>query len=197
MGLAEIKLQTRRLLGDFGLNLRAAWVLAGLSAGLIALAAAGDPLTDQLRFDRAGIEAGELWRLVSGHLVHLGWRHLWLNVAGLLLIGVLFGQAFTAGAWLLIVAGAVVLMDLGFWRSGLEWYVGLSGLLHAVFAAGTLRWISSGLRDGIVLGAVLAGKLAWEQFAGPMPFSEASAGGPVVVEVAGAHPHKVRDQVGG
>ncbi len=182
MGLAEIKLQTRRLLGDFGLNRRTAWVLAGLSAGLIVLAAVGEPLTYQLRFDRAGIEAGELWRLVSGHMVHLGWRHLWLNVAGLLLIGVLFGQAFTAGAWLLILAGAVVLMDLGFWQSGLAWYVGLSGLLHAGFAAGTLRWISGGLRDGIILGVILVGKLAWEQIAGPMPFSEASAGGPVVVD---------------
>lgn len=182
MGLAEIKLRLRRLAGDFGLNGRAAWVLAALSAVLIVLAAVGEPLTTRLRFERAGIEAGELWRLLSGHLVHLGWQHLWLNVAGLLLIGVLFGQAYTVGAWLLILAGAVILMDLSFWQSGLEWYVGLSGLLHAGFAAGTLRWISGRLRDGFVLGAILVGKLAWEQIVGPMPFSEASAGGPVVVD---------------
>ena len=182
MGLAEIKAKTRRLVSDFGLNRRSAWVMAGLTTGLIALAMAGEPLTYQLRFERAGIEAGELWRLASGHLVHLGWRHLWLNVTGLLLIGVLFGQAFTAAAWLLILAGAVVLMDLGFWQSGLEWYVGLSGLLHAGFAAGTLRWISAGLKDGIILGVILVGKLAWEQIVGPMPFSETSAGGPVVVD---------------
>lgn len=182
MGLAEIKAKTRRLVSDFGLNRRAAWVMAGLTTGLMALAVAGEPLTYQLRFERAGIEAGELWRLASGHLVHLGWPHLWLNVTGLLLIGVLFGQAFTAAAWLLILAGAVVLMDLGFWQSGLEWYVGLSGLLHAGFAAGTLRWISAGLRDGIILGVILVGKLAWEQIVGPMPFSETSAGGPVVVD---------------
>ena len=43
MGLAEIKAKTRRLVSDFGLNRRSAWVMAGLTTGLIALAMAGEP----------------------------------------------------------------------------------------------------------------------------------------------------------
>ncbi|MEE8280791.1 MAG: hypothetical protein V3R50_00295, partial [Gammaproteobacteria bacterium] len=29
-----------------------------------------------LRYDRAAISDGELWRIITGHLAHLGWSHL-------------------------------------------------------------------------------------------------------------------------
>jgi len=35
-----------------------------------------------LRYERAAIAGGEVWRLVSCHFVHLGWAHCLLNVGG-------------------------------------------------------------------------------------------------------------------
>ena len=50
-------------------------VLGGLALG-------GERLRMLLQYDRAALAAGEWWRLVTAHLVHLGWDHLALNVAG-------------------------------------------------------------------------------------------------------------------
>ena len=37
-------------------------------------------------------------------------------------------------------------------------------------------------REAIILAAFVIAKIAWEQFAGPMPGSEATTGGKVIVE---------------
>jgi len=43
-----------------------------------------------LMWDRAAIDAGQWWRLLTAHLVHLDVRHLLLNIFGLLLIVEIF-----------------------------------------------------------------------------------------------------------
>ncbi len=182
MGFARIKAEMARILGTFGLKRSAAVVLSVFVLLLILITAGSEDMRLALRYDRTGIEAGQVWRLLTGHAVHLGWNHLWLNVAGLILAGLLFGSVYRAGGWLAITAVAMAAMAIGFWHSGLVWYVGLSGLLHGVFLAGALRWVSEGQWDGYVLITILVAKLAWEQLVGPMPFSESSAGGPVVVD---------------
>ena len=50
------------------------------------LEVAGDSATALLRYDREVIGNGELWRLLTGHLVHLGWSHFLLNAIGLALV---------------------------------------------------------------------------------------------------------------
>lgn len=42
-----------------------------------------------LEWSREGIPDGEYWRLLTGHWVHLGLNHLLLNLAGLLVTGLL------------------------------------------------------------------------------------------------------------
>ena len=144
------------------------------------LQAGGTDVRETLAYQRAGVDAGQLWRLLSGHLVHLGWSHLAYNVAGLVLIGWLVGHAFDAWRWAGIVAASIVAIDTGFWvlNPELAWYVGMSGVLHGVLAGGVL----AGVREAFVLAAIIAGKLAWEQWAGPLPGSEAASGGPVIVD---------------
>jgi membrane associated rhomboid family serine protease len=56
----------------------------------------GEPAHLALRYERTAIVSCEWWRLVSAHLVHLGWAHLALNAAALLMIAVLLGEQFTA-----------------------------------------------------------------------------------------------------
>src|SRR5688572_3055038 len=146
-------------------------------------AAGGDPMRELGRWERDAIETGEYWRLVSGHLVHLGIGHLWPNLAALAVIGLLFGDVFGNLDWVRIGAASVAAIDLGLYmlNPDVSWYVGLSGVLHGYVAAGALALIARGERLGVVLSVGVGAKLIFEQVVGPVPFTAASVGGPVVV----------------
>lgn len=112
-------------------------VLLALSAAVMALGEAG---FEALSYQRDRITSGALWRLLSGHWVHLGWAHLLLNLAGLALVWALFGQVL-AGlkslALVLVISLGLSLSLLAF-HPELAWYVGLSGVLHGLFASGAV-----------------------------------------------------------
>lgn len=154
-----------------------------VAAASLAAAALGSAGRLWLRWDREGIAAGEWWRLVTGHFVHLGPGHLLLNLAGLALVWALVGDRYRPAGWWLVVVLCLAGMDAGFrfLDSGLSWYVGLSGLLHGLLMAGTLDRLRAAPLESAVLALLVAGKLAYEQFVGPLPGSETSAGGPVIV----------------
>jgi hypothetical protein len=61
--------------------------------------------------------------------------------------------------------------------------VGLSGVLHGLLVAGLLHGLMTPRRreSAVVLALVFA-KLAYEQLAGPLPGSAATAGGAVIVD---------------
>jgi rhomboid family GlyGly-CTERM serine protease len=129
------------------------------------------------------IAEGEYWRLLSAHFAHLGYPHLALNLAGLLLVWLLVGRLYSTRQWLLVAAFSIVVMDAGFWfvDSEMRWYVGLSGLLHGLLLAGAIAGIRSLPVESIVIAAVVVAKLAYEQIVGPLPGSESVAGAAVVV----------------
>lgn len=157
------------------------WMLVGACLGLLALAAGGESLRHALRYDHADIAAGEYWRLLTGHLVHLGFEHVLLNCLGLALLWILFARDYPARAWLVIVLAAIAAIDLGLWigDSTVRWYVGSSGALHGVMAAGALAHARRGESSGWILGAFLAAKLLYEQLYGALPLH---SGMPVVVD---------------
>lgn len=154
-----------------------------LLAVVLLFAAAGDEARAWLRYERAFLPLEHGWRWLSGHLVHLNIGHTLLNAAGLALIYLLFAPRLSVGRWIVVFAFGVAAIDAGFWwlDTQLEWYVGLSGVLHALFAAGALAEAIAGRRDGWWLLAGLVLKLTWEQWQGPLPMTASSAGGPVVV----------------
>jgi len=149
----------------------------------IALAAGGDELRELGRYQRDAIENGQYWRLVSGHLVHLGVGHLWPNLVALVIIGALFDGVLRNADWWRVSLASVAAIDLGLYlfEPGVAWYVGLSGVLHGFVAAGALALCLGRQALGFVLAAGLCAKLTFEQLAGPVPFTAASVGGPVVV----------------
>src|SRR5262245_10230991 len=151
---------------------------------VLALELFGDAGREALRYERVAIEHGELWRLLTGHLVHLGWEHCALNLMGFALMWALFFPDYSLTRWALILAASLVAIDLGFsfLELNLVWYVGLSGVLHGVMTAGTLAHVRRREADAWVLVPFLIGKLIWEQSVGAMPYSADSAGGPVVVD---------------
>jgi len=152
--------------------------------GVPALFGAG--ATAALRLDRARLLDGEYWRLVTGHLVHLGASHLALNVAGLAVIAFALRPLAASGLWwAATAAGSALAIDLGLlvFVPGLAWYAGASGVLHGFWAAGAAGLIFGHDRVyGAALAAALAAKLIGEIMFGAAPFSVALTGANVVTE---------------
>lgn len=159
-------------------------VVAVAMLAMIALQALPITLQLALRYDRAGVGSGELWRLVTGHFVHLGWRHLALNLAGLGLGTWLFGTDRSPRQWLLATLVSALTCGFGLWwlSPSVGWCVGLSGILHGLMVIGFGGWVLTGEKQAWWLLGVVMIKLWWEKAGGDMPWAESLAGGRVVTD---------------
>ncbi|HEX6929954.1 MAG TPA: rhombosortase [Gammaproteobacteria bacterium] len=160
------------------------WPLWLLGIAAIVLSLTGGDSSPAFRYERAAVLSGEWWRLATGNVVHLGVPHLLLNLAGLVLIGWIFGPGLRARQWLWLLLASGVGISAGFLllEPQLRWYVGLSGVLHGLLLGATAldRGFDWRLRGALIAGVIV--KLAWEQWAGALPFTAEAAGGPVVVD---------------
>jgi len=105
-----------------------------------------------------------------------------MNFAGLAVIAWVFGRDYPAAVWAAIGGAAMVAIGTGLLLLSpqVDWYVGLSGVLHAALAAGVVSWWRRGARwSACLLAFALAGKLVYEQWLGA---SALVAGLPVVVD---------------
>ena len=155
--------------------------LGGLVCLLLLPQLGGEAWRSLLAYDRTGIAAGQWWRLLSAHMVHLGPQHALLNCAGLLLLWALFARDYGAAGWAAIVFAAAAAIDAGLWYRDLtvEWYVGSSGVLHGALAAGVLAQLRRGEPQGWLLAAFLVLKLGYEQQVGALSLMR---GGAVIVD---------------
>lgn len=110
---------------------------AALCAIWVILQIFGGP--ERWGYERQAIGEGELWRLLTGNLVHLNARHLALNLIILTGVMTVWGRELARPATFfgLFMASALA-VGIGLWTAdeGLAWYVGASGALHGLFAAG-------------------------------------------------------------
>ncbi len=117
-----------------------------------------------LEWQRAALDGGQWYRLLTAHFPHLGPYHLLFNLLGLLLISELLLERWRGveiGS--LILTSAIGASGLLWYREpGLQWYVGLSGLLHGLWAGAALSG-SLQQRSRLHLAALvaLAAKLFW------------------------------------
>jgi rhomboid family GlyGly-CTERM serine protease len=174
--------------GKVGLAAQRLWhrgaVPLVIGACCFVLALGGAAARDWGSYDRAAIENGQVWRLLTAHLVHLGWAHLWPNLLALLLIGGLLEEFLNPVEWAVasLVTGFAISAGLYLFHPDTGWYVGLSGVLHGLVACGVVMMIRArAVGLGVALGAGLALKLLWEVVYGPVPLTAASVGGAVVV----------------
>jgi rhomboid family GlyGly-CTERM serine protease len=139
---------------------------------LVLLAATGDWGRSALQYEREALSHYQWWRLLSAHLVHLGWRHAWLNCAGLALLWMLFAREFTPRRWLWIAFLSAASIDAGLWflRPEVDWYLGASGVLHGTRAAGACAMYRRGDGFGAALLLLLIIKLVYEQQSGASLF---------------------------
>lgn len=157
-----------------------------LIIGLLAVAVwgLGEVAAETLAYRRQAILDGDWWRILSGHWVHGGWRHLGLNLVGLALVWHLFGDALRAGSWLLLLAIVALGQSLSLlvFYPGVLWFEGLSGLLHGLLIAGALLTLRrTPALSGLTLAA-LAIKVGAEAWQGASPAMTLWLDGPVLVE---------------
>jgi rhomboid family GlyGly-CTERM serine protease len=143
-------------------------------------------LAPMLRYSRDAIAAGELWRLITAHLVHLGAAHFALNAMGTVLAAALVGAQLRPLAWGWVWLACALSVSGGLWwlQPEIGWYVGMSGVLHGLIVAGAVTGLGD-YRERLFAAAVLvaiAAKLGWEQWSGAMPGTAALAGGSVITE---------------
>lgn len=155
-------------------------VPAALAALLVLLQGAG--LRSALEYRRRAIRHGELWRVLTGNGVHLGWDHLARNLAGLCLIWALFGRSLDEREWLAVIGVSSLAVGLGLFAfsPAITWYVGISGALFGMFAAGALgQWPKRPIYAGTLLLGMLA-VILWTRLAGALPEETVDLGGRVI-----------------
>ncbi|ABZ76499.1 Rhomboid family protein [Shewanella halifaxensis HAW-EB4] len=125
-------------------------------------------LDSLLAYQRYLIIDGEWWRLFSGNLLHTNAWHLYMNLAGFWVILALHEQHYRAKGLGLLFFTLCLMQGLGLliFYPTLIGYVGLSGMLHGLFAFGAVLDIRQGYRTGylLLLGVIL--KVAYEQYFG-------------------------------
>ena len=171
------------------LNLRfrpTEWLLpVAILIMLLAVMHGGEHAAQALRYERAAVLSGEAWRLLTGHLVHADGSHLLWNALGLALVFALFAGEYAPVEWVAIMLASTAAIDLGFlvFEPQMAWYVGLSGVLHGLMAAGLAAWLRE-RRDlvCVAIAAIFIGKLTWEHLRGPLPFTAESLTVPVIHE---------------
>lgn len=90
-------------------------------------------------YNRDAILQGEIWRLVTGNLVHWSAEHFWLDVGAFLLLGIVYEPSFkrlrVSFITFLLAVSLVIGAAMLFLLPDLEIYRGLSGVDSGIFAA--------------------------------------------------------------
>jgi rhomboid family GlyGly-CTERM serine protease len=144
-------------------------VALGAAIALLALQALG--AGERLEW-RRGLLAAEPWRVVTGHLVHIGWLHALVNALALVVVARLYAPDLGVRRQLAALAASALAVSaaLAWLYPEIEWYRGLSGALHGLYFAGAMTWLLSepqrNLRKLWLPAALVAGgwiKVALEQ----------------------------------
>lgn len=117
-------------------GLRLPWTTLILSAVMVGAHLLFGPASALWVFDRGAILEGELWRLLSGHLVHTDTEHLTLNLVAFLVLGgsleSLLGWPWWKHLGVLLVGSVAIDLAIFLFLPGLDLYCGLSGTLNAL-----------------------------------------------------------------
>ncbi len=112
-------------------------IMTLLNLGLVALAPPFlRSLVEALQFDRQAIIDGQVWRMLTGNLVHWSVEHFLLDVGAFAVVGWLYERQLQPHyPWLLLASGTAVGCGVFVLMPQLEIYRGLSGVDSGQFAA--------------------------------------------------------------
>lgn len=123
-------------------------------------------LRDIMIYDRAAIMSGELWRLITGHVMHFSWRHISWNCVVLLLTGITIEyRRYPGYSALCLLSALTISLSLLLFRKTLTLYCGLSGVVTALVVYLCLNEIQEDQQNSILwIGALIfvLGKITLE-----------------------------------
>jgi rhomboid family GlyGly-CTERM serine protease len=136
-----------------------------LAVTSVLLLLSGARVLAALLYVRREVLHGEMWRLVTAHLVHASASHLGWNLAGLTLVAFAAGRELTVREWTIAALASALGASTGvlLLSPGTVAMAGLSAVLHGLFAAGAVAAFRRDRRSGIVLLSALAVKLIAER----------------------------------
>lgn len=157
-----------------------------LIALLLLLGIFGTRLNPALLFKQQEIISGQWWRLLTGHIVHLGIVHTLLNLAGFGLVLNLVGDQRKILSWclafLLIALGTSAAMLI--WNPKVSYYAGLSGVLHGLLVFGLVPLCKQHKLIGWGGLLIIVVKLCYEQLVTGSSSQTAELIGANVVSIA-------------
>lgn len=127
----------------------------------------GEGLDTILHYHSVAISQGDWWRIITGHFLHTNLNHLLLNLGGILVLWALHGEYYQHRNSYLLLLLLCLGTSIGLlFGSDITIYVGLSGVLHGLFAWGVVQDIQRDFKSGWLLLAGLIVKLLQEQIFG-------------------------------
>jgi len=143
-----------------------------------------------LLYDRPSIANGELWRIWTGHLVHFGWAHLFVDTGLLLIVGWI---AENQHPWFmrlgLVLMPAFISASMYFLEPGMIRYGGLSalnlGVLLYIAAQGWRRDWSDWFWPAVI--AIYVGEIVFEYLQGGRGGGAIRFDDPGISVATGAH----------
>jgi len=139
--------------------------------------------SELLAYYHTGINQFEFWRLLTATFCHTNFNHLAMNLIGLIVTLGLFIDTFKKMTLLPLIVFSSLFIGLALFllEVNVLWYVGFSGVLHALFSYGVMSDINNKDRWGYLLGLGLVVKIAYEQFFGAQQSTVELIGAPVLI----------------
>jgi rhomboid family GlyGly-CTERM serine protease len=114
-------------------------------------------------------QPAEIWRAVTGHLLHSNHWHLLMNLGAFILILMLHQMYYSLNSFaLLLVCGCTgISVLLYLFSPDIQIYVGLSGWLHCFITVGAMFDIKHKIQSGWLILLGVGAKVLYEQWQGP------------------------------
>ena len=113
------------------------------------------------------IANGEIWRVISGQLLHTNFHHTLLNIAGLALVWALHGEYYSAKHYSILTLASLSFVGLCLALTYSDTiYSGLSGIIHTMIIYGAILDIRKKRYSGYLICLGIWLKVAYEMLYG-------------------------------
>lgn len=139
--------------------------------------------TELLGFYPDSIANGEVWRAITGQILHSNTNHMLLNIAGLALVWALHGEYYTSKHYSILMFTSLTLVGAGLvavYSNTI--YYGLSGIIHTLLIYGAVIDISKHRKTGWLLVIGVWAKVYYELTFGASAATANLIGASVAVE---------------
>jgi rhomboid family GlyGly-CTERM serine protease len=140
--------------------------------------------TVALEFNRSAILNGEIWRIWTAHFVHSNTNHLTVNALATIILMLILYKSLQLNS--LLIEGLIFTTLLSLLMLAIcphiQWYNGLSGLLHAITANFFMKKSLQGDRLFQLATVVLCLKVLWESVRSLLGYEKTIGDASVVFE---------------